>query len=138
MATISPLDMETIIESVQKTGRCVIVHEAARMCGVERWHCIHDVPQGLRVYAAESEQNNGPELRVATHAELYAGCVAGASLEGDYLRFVREAGFEDVRVVERTGYEVGAEAYADGSPEREAFASVVSIKVHATRGAAKR
>jgi len=34
VATISPLDMDTIIESVQKTGRCVIVHEAARMCGV--------------------------------------------------------------------------------------------------------
>jgi pyruvate dehydrogenase E1 component beta subunit len=34
VATISPLDMETIIESVAKTGRCVIVHEAARNCGV--------------------------------------------------------------------------------------------------------
>ncbi len=34
VATISPLDMETIIESVARTGRCVIVHEAARMCGV--------------------------------------------------------------------------------------------------------
>jgi pyruvate dehydrogenase E1 component beta subunit len=34
VATISPLDMETILESVDKTGRCVIVHEAARMCGV--------------------------------------------------------------------------------------------------------
>jgi pyruvate dehydrogenase E1 component beta subunit len=34
VATISPLDMDTIVESVQKTGRCVIVHEAARMCGV--------------------------------------------------------------------------------------------------------
>jgi pyruvate dehydrogenase E1 component beta subunit len=34
VATISPLDMETICESVEKTGRCVIVHEAARMCGV--------------------------------------------------------------------------------------------------------
>ncbi len=34
VATVSPLDMDTIIESVQKTGRCVIVHEAARMCGV--------------------------------------------------------------------------------------------------------
>ena len=34
IATISPLDMDTIIESVEKTGRCVIVHEAARMCGV--------------------------------------------------------------------------------------------------------
>ena len=34
VATISPLDMDTIIESVEKTGRCVIVHEAARNCGV--------------------------------------------------------------------------------------------------------
>jgi pyruvate dehydrogenase E1 component beta subunit len=34
VATISPLDMDTIIESVSRTGRCVIVHEAARMCGV--------------------------------------------------------------------------------------------------------
>jgi len=34
VATISPLDMDTIIESVARTGRCVIVHEAARRCGV--------------------------------------------------------------------------------------------------------
>jgi pyruvate dehydrogenase E1 component beta subunit len=34
VATISPLDMDTIMESVEKTGRCVIVHEAARNCGV--------------------------------------------------------------------------------------------------------
>ena len=34
VATISPLDMDTIIDSVEKTGRCVIVHEAARNCGV--------------------------------------------------------------------------------------------------------
>ena len=34
VATISPLDMDTILESVEKTGRCVIVHEAAKNCGV--------------------------------------------------------------------------------------------------------
>ena len=34
VATIKPLDMQTILNSVEKTGRCVIVHEAARMCGV--------------------------------------------------------------------------------------------------------
>jgi pyruvate/2-oxoacid:ferredoxin oxidoreductase alpha subunit len=28
VATISPLDMDTIIESVERTGRCVIVQEA--------------------------------------------------------------------------------------------------------------
>ncbi len=34
LATISPIDYETILESVQKTGRLVVVHEAARTCGV--------------------------------------------------------------------------------------------------------
>ena len=34
LATISPIDDETILESVEKTGRLVIIHEAARSCGV--------------------------------------------------------------------------------------------------------
>lgn len=34
MATLKPLDMDTVLVSVQKTGRCIIVHEAARTCGV--------------------------------------------------------------------------------------------------------
>ncbi len=34
LATISPIDHETILESVEKTGRLVIIHEAARNCGV--------------------------------------------------------------------------------------------------------
>lgn len=33
-ATIKPLDMETILASVEKTGRCVVVHEAPLTCGV--------------------------------------------------------------------------------------------------------
>jgi len=34
VATIAPLDIDSILESVAKTGRCVIVHEAARNNGV--------------------------------------------------------------------------------------------------------
>ena len=34
LATVSPIDAETILDSVAKTGRLVIVHEAARNCGV--------------------------------------------------------------------------------------------------------
>lgn len=34
VATIKPLDIETILASVEKTGRCVIVHEAAKTGGV--------------------------------------------------------------------------------------------------------
>lgn len=33
-ATLKPLDMSTILASVEKTGRCVIVHEAARTLGL--------------------------------------------------------------------------------------------------------
>jgi pyruvate dehydrogenase E1 component beta subunit len=33
LATLKPYDEETILASVAKTGRCVIVHEAARTCG---------------------------------------------------------------------------------------------------------
>jgi 2-oxoisovalerate dehydrogenase E1 component beta subunit len=34
LATLSPIDIDTILESVAKTGRLVIVHEAARNLGV--------------------------------------------------------------------------------------------------------
>ncbi|HET7370530.1 MAG TPA: alpha-ketoacid dehydrogenase subunit beta [Gammaproteobacteria bacterium] len=34
LATISPIDYETILESVEKTGRLVVVHEAPRNAGV--------------------------------------------------------------------------------------------------------
>ena len=34
VATIKPLDIETILQSVEKTGRCVIIHEGAKTCGI--------------------------------------------------------------------------------------------------------
>lgn len=34
VATLKPLDTDTLLTSVQKTGRCVIVHEAARTLGL--------------------------------------------------------------------------------------------------------
>lgn len=50
VATIKPLDIHTIIDSVQKTGRCVIVHEGAKTCGVGAEisallmeHCLSDL-----------------------------------------------------------------------------------------------
>ena len=33
VATLTPLDFDTIAESVNKTGRCVIVHEAPKTAG---------------------------------------------------------------------------------------------------------
>lgn len=34
LRTLSPLDIDAIVESARKTGRCVILHEAPRTCGV--------------------------------------------------------------------------------------------------------
>ncbi len=34
VATIKPLDMNTILASVERTGRCVVIHEAPLTCGV--------------------------------------------------------------------------------------------------------
>jgi 2-oxoisovalerate dehydrogenase E1 component beta subunit len=34
VASIKPLDMDTILQSVEKTGRCVIIHEGAKTGGV--------------------------------------------------------------------------------------------------------
>jgi pyruvate dehydrogenase E1 component beta subunit len=34
LLSIAPLDTETIIASVKKTGRCVIIHEGPRTCGM--------------------------------------------------------------------------------------------------------
>jgi pyruvate dehydrogenase E1 component beta subunit len=34
MRTMSPMDVATLIASVEKTGRAVVVHEAPRTCGL--------------------------------------------------------------------------------------------------------
>ncbi|WP_444923813.1 alpha-ketoacid dehydrogenase subunit beta [Microbulbifer sp. DLAB2-AF] len=34
LATLKPLDIHTIIDSLEKTHRCVLIHEAARFCGL--------------------------------------------------------------------------------------------------------
>ena len=34
LLTVVPMDTATIVRSVQKTGRCVVVHEAPRSCGI--------------------------------------------------------------------------------------------------------
>ena len=34
LRTVSPIDVDAIVESVKKTGRAVVVHEAQKTCGV--------------------------------------------------------------------------------------------------------
>jgi SAM-dependent methyltransferase len=67
------------------------------------------------------------------NVDLYCGCVAGASLKQDYLALIREAGFRDVEVVSEGSYGVGVDELPEDSAEREAFASVASVKVRALK-----
>ena len=50
LASIKPIDFNTIAASIEKTGRCVIVHEAPKTCGVGAElmalvmeHCFHQL-----------------------------------------------------------------------------------------------
>jgi 2-oxoisovalerate dehydrogenase E1 component beta subunit len=47
LATIKPLDMDTILASVEKTGRCLIVHEAPQTGGVGAEIAANLADQGL-------------------------------------------------------------------------------------------
>ncbi len=44
LRTLYPIDIDRIIESVKKTGRCVIVHEAPKTCGLGRRDLGDDHP----------------------------------------------------------------------------------------------
>ncbi len=72
-----------------------------------------------------------PEMQ--KNVDLYVGCVAGASMKDEYLQLMRDAGFADVSIVQEQGYDVGLQNLAEGSPERDAFGAVVSVKVRALK-----
>ncbi|MGD8560814.1 MAG: alpha-ketoacid dehydrogenase subunit beta [Gammaproteobacteria bacterium] len=59
VATVKPLDMDTILKSVEKTGRCVIVHEAARHCGVGAEIAAQLAEQGLMFLMAPVQRVTG-------------------------------------------------------------------------------
>lgn len=78
--------------------------------------------------------------------QAYIGCLSGASLKGEYLRSILEAGFESVVIVGETAFPVESVVYDPAvqatakdirpSPDEveEAAASVRSIRVHALKG----
>jgi len=59
VASIKPLDMDTILASVEKTGRCVIVHEAPLSCGVGAEIAARLAERGLLSLLAPPERVTG-------------------------------------------------------------------------------
>jgi pyruvate dehydrogenase E1 component beta subunit len=74
VATLKPVDMETILASVARTGRCIIVHEAARSAGLGAEIAAHIAEHGIYSLRA-------PVLRVTG----YDVVVPLARLEKQYL-----------------------------------------------------
>jgi|KBSSwiStaDraftv2_1062776.scaffolds.fasta_scaffold29092_3 SAM-dependent methyltransferase len=69
---------------------------------------------------------------VRRSVESYAGCVAGASLKDEYLRFIREAGFDEVEVLEERTYGV-PETLLPGADPASVGDSLRSMKVRAVK-----
>ncbi|GAB4391574.1 MAG: alpha-ketoacid dehydrogenase subunit beta [Gammaproteobacteria bacterium] len=72
VATIKPLDIEAILTSVEKTGRCVIIHEAARTCGVGAEIAAQIAEKGLMSLMAPVQRVTGydtvmPYLKLEKH-----------------------------------------------------------------------
>jgi pyruvate dehydrogenase E1 component beta subunit len=59
IASIKPLDFDTILASVEKTGRCVIVHEAPLTCGVGAEIAARICERGLLSLLAPVERVTG-------------------------------------------------------------------------------
>jgi 2-oxoisovalerate dehydrogenase E1 component beta subunit len=64
VATLKPIDMNTIVASVEKTGRCVIVHEAPRTCGVGAEIAATLAERGLYSLLAPVERVTGYDVVV--------------------------------------------------------------------------
>lgn len=78
VATLKPLDMATILQSVEKTGRLVIVHEAARACGVGAEIAAEVAEKGLLSLQAPIQRVTG-----------YDTIIPYYKLEKDYLPNVK-------------------------------------------------
>ncbi|MAF50399.1 MAG: alpha-ketoacid dehydrogenase subunit beta [Rhodospirillaceae bacterium] len=61
VATLKPLDMKTIFQSVEKTGRCVIVHEAAQSAGFGAEIAARLADEGLTSLQAPVVRVTGPD-----------------------------------------------------------------------------
>lgn len=64
VATLKPLDMDTILASVAKTGRCVIVHEGSRTLGVGAEIAAGIAERGLYTLLAPVQRVTGYDVVV--------------------------------------------------------------------------
>jgi 2-oxoisovalerate dehydrogenase E1 component subunit beta len=88
LATIAPIDMESIFESVRKTGRCVIVQEAPRAGGL-----------GSEIAAELAERELFSLIAPVGRVAGYDTIMPYAKLEGQYMPSVERVVDEARRVL---------------------------------------
>lgn len=62
VASIKPLDIETILRSVEKTGRCVIVHEGAKTGGLGAEICAQIMENSMDALLAPVQRVTGYDI----------------------------------------------------------------------------
>lgn len=87
-------------------------------------------PQGRLMVSDLVQVKEMPEA-VKASVEAYVGCLAGAEMKEAYLRLIKEAGFEDIRIISQDSYPVDAMVTDKGIKDIED--SIASIKVHAVK-----
>lgn len=70
LRTLKPLDEATVLRSVQKTGRVVVVHEASRMCGVGAEVAAIVAEKAFGTLKAPIVRLTGPDAPVAASFPL--------------------------------------------------------------------
>ncbi len=93
LRTLVPLDLATIVASVEKTGRCIVVHEAPRTCGfgaeivaLVQQHCFWSLEAPvLRVTGWDTPLPHAQEWQYMPSRERIAArdanCACGLSVE---------------------------------------------------------
>jgi pyruvate dehydrogenase E1 component beta subunit len=78
LRTLKPLDTATIVDSVRKTGRLVVAHEANRLCGVGAEIAAQVSEQAFAALRAPIVRLGGPDAPAASSYPLEQACAPSA------------------------------------------------------------
>ena len=73
--TIHPLDMDTILASIKKTGRLLVIHESPTRCGIGAEMVRRVIAEGFECLKAPPKVIGGADLPVPFSPELEQACI---------------------------------------------------------------
>ena len=90
LRTISPMDAETVVESVKKTGRCCVVHEGPRTLGVGSEIIARINDEALMYLEAPVERVAIPDVPIPYSRPMEDAVIPGAEDVAEAVRSVGE------------------------------------------------